>query len=1198
MKTIDRDVAAALMNFAPTQQAEGSAFARAQLDGAVAAYNMLARNSIAYIADEVGMGKTYVALGVMGLLRHFNPAARVVVLAPRENLQHKWIKELGNFTRHHWQVEDNRVRGLQAEPVHPPVACNGIQELARAIRSSDHSDLFLRYGSFSVSVKDGEARKRCRDRLKPYLPWLPADLLDARRSDHEFRDMYGRALNALLPPIDLLVVDEAHNFKHGFGPRVSNRNRLLGMALGHASGEHPDCDWYGPRVRNLLMLSATPFEHGYGDVYRQLDVLTKGDLRITDADGADPQPVRTLNQPDADEEYKSALLNRFLLRRIFHLNIAGDHYSKNMYRREWRRGGYQEHDEPMTLDEPKQRLMVGLMQKKVSELLGDRRFNNSFQIGMLSSFESFLESMARDRKIASAANDGSNGDGHSENEEDDESGPPVFDGQQTEDRMEREGVDSQSLQKVVQSYHRRFGQSPPHPKLDATADQLATSFQSAQKSLVFVRRIATTAELKSKLDRLYDQWMMRRLRNELPQPMQPRLEAIFEDYESQRPRDPHEAVSAENSAGRDESDDAGGNDTFFAWFFRGAGPAGVLSGASLQRNRLGSPNSNLSTLFEDDHVSWLLGYPDQPLSTLADHLSLPLDELRPELRRRAWGHYTRRTGQRQRFPPLYVLEAFQIAGLRMLTEHSTALSEQAARVLADVYEDTGCSVIEPPTHFPQPDQHIGVRTFVTELVQRPALRQQLWPDESSDDFARDLRRRELRRALLSAQARLGAAYIDLYIAAMHVIGSFETGRDRDLDQPVPKVATAFLDRLELQAEQAGMHAFHELATSADTFDTLLAVNFPEVQTARLVEMRVLFARALQRQVPIGRMHGGVNRRLVRQFRMPGYPLVLITTDVLQEGEDLHPFCKHVVHYGLTWTPSAMEQRTGRVDRIGSLIQRQLDGRATPPEPNELLQVYYPHLEDTVERLQVRRVMERLNRFIEMIHRSVSQKQKNESRVDVNREVLRGVEPPPAPKTRLESAYPVTDDWLHGELRPTDIEKPNLEKLDARFEELWQHLLQQLDARVAGPGSDRRHIGKLAIQAGQVTAWTTDTSDVRYQRFDLQMHSQVAGDATLLRCISPIGHVNLNDRDLLDTFYEWQRSLDTARLCAKPVGRGRWSMTVELDRLFRLETTQPAEVVEMVTTATTQADQIEQAVFGEDQAVTAETGGDGDEAKDG
>ena len=51
-----------------------------------------------------------------------------------------------------------------------------------------------------------------------------------------------------------------------------------------------------------------------------------------------------------------------------------------MYRREWRQGGYRVHDKPMQITDPKQRLVVGLMQKKVAEILRDERFNVSIQV--------------------------------------------------------------------------------------------------------------------------------------------------------------------------------------------------------------------------------------------------------------------------------------------------------------------------------------------------------------------------------------------------------------------------------------------------------------------------------------------------------------------------------------------------------------------------------------------------------------------------------------------------------------------------------------------------------------------------------------------------------------------------------------------------------------------------------------------------
>ena len=51
------------------------------------------------------------------------------------------------------------------------------------------------------------------------------------------------------------------------------------------------------------------------------------------------------------------------------------------------------------------------------------------------------------------------------------------------------------------------------------------------------------------------------------------------------------------------------------------------------------------------------------------------------------------------------------------------------------------------------------------------------------------------------------------------------------------------------------------------------------------------------------------------------PEVLIVTTVGQEGIDLHRECRHVIHHDLPWNPATLEQRTGRVDRIGSKTER-------------------------------------------------------------------------------------------------------------------------------------------------------------------------------------------------------------------------------------------------------------------------------------
>ncbi|MET0403461.1 MAG: helicase-related protein, partial [Cystobacter sp.] len=56
-------------------------------------------------------------------------------------------------------------------------------------------------------------------------------------------------------------------------------------------------------------------------------------------------------------------------------------------------------------------------------------------------------------------------------------------------------------------------------------------------------------------------------------------------------------------------------------------------------------------------------------------------------------------------------------------------------------------------------------------------------------------------------------------------------------------------------------------------------------------------------------------RQVARFRDPDGPLVLLCTEVGGEGRNFQ-FAHHLVHYDLPWSPSTVEQRIGRLDRIG------------------------------------------------------------------------------------------------------------------------------------------------------------------------------------------------------------------------------------------------------------------------------------------
>jgi len=396
-----------------------------------------------------------------------------------------------------------------------------------------------------------------------------------------------------------------------------------------------------------------------------------------------------------------------------------------------------------------------------------------------------------------------------------------------------------------------------------------------------------------------------------------------------------------------------------------------------------------------------------------------------------------------------------------------------------------------------------------------------------------------------------------------------------VEWPEEDLALDFLDLLERQRSQRGFQSFRELSDAAETFDLLLAVNFPEVPNARLEELADLYGTTLGQQVPVGRMAGRVSPRLVRQFRMPGFPLVLATTDVLQEGEDLHTFCRRVVHYGISWTPSAMEQRTGRIDRIGGLVQREIDGCTERPSEEAFIQVFYPHLQDTVEVLQVRRVLTRVNRFLRLIHDLSGGEEERESRIDANREMLEDLIDIAPIRGPLRSAFDVRPEWLEGELNESPGGSPDVPGQIAHLDELWREAISKLGIQEVRTGSERMRAGIVYLRGRRIEPNHSDSNSYRHQRFHLELRSQAAGDATLLRCMSPIGMVDLTDGETLDELYELQRAHGGAKVCIRPDSKLHADhVTIEAEIPFQPKSTSADDVAWLISHTAIIADQME------------------------
>lgn len=101
------------------------------------------------------------------------------------------------------------------------------------------------------------------------------------------------------------------------------------------------------------------------------------------------------------------------------------------------------------------------------------------------------------------------------------------------------------------------------------------------------------------------------------------------------------------------------------------------------------------------------------------------------------------------------------------------------------------------------------------------------------------------------------------------------------------------------------------------------------------------------QEATGETHRDTRTRLMQAFNTPFFPDILVCSEVMSEGVDLQRFCRHVIHHDLDWNPSTIEQRTGRIDRLGC----KAEGRQS-------IVVYLPYLAGTADERQYRVMSDR------------------------------------------------------------------------------------------------------------------------------------------------------------------------------------------------------------------------------------------------
>lgn len=140
----------------------------------------------------------------------------------------------------------------------------------------------------------------------------------------------------------------------------------------------------------------------------------------------------------------------------------------------------------------------------------------------------------------------------------------------------------------------------------------------------------------------------------------------------------------------------------------------------------------------------------------------------------------------------------------------------------------------------------------------------------------------------------------------------------------------------LKDVQTGTHYGVDVRATLDD----LATDGPDEMKSRKLLPNVRLAN--------GEVRHETRRRLLLTFNTPLFPEILIASSVLAEGVDLHLNCRYVIHHDLSWNPSTLEQRSGRVDRIGSKAE----------QVKQPIHLYLPYVAETQDEKMFKVVRDR------------------------------------------------------------------------------------------------------------------------------------------------------------------------------------------------------------------------------------------------
>lgn len=226
--------------------------------------------------------------------------------------------------------------------------------------------------------------------------------------------------------------------------------------------------------------------------------------------------------------------------------------------------------------------------------------------------------------------------------------------------------------------------------------------------------------------------------------------------------------------------------------------------------------------------------------------------------------------------------------------------------------------------------------------------------EISEGFLLTIPQRQMASSMAAAcgswKARLDT------VEEQQAFGEAAAELDADIEDHARHLGGTLLNELRAIAHEVG--DAQALAANDSKFELLhrhLAEYWRQHQGKKVVLFS--FYRAtlyyLQRRLASGGiqavvLHGGMDKQqALEQFEHPDGPHILLSSEVASEGVDLQ-FSSLLINYDLPWNPAKIEQRIGRIDRIG--------------QQEEQILIWNLVYEDSIDDRVYERLLDRLGAF--------------------------------------------------------------------------------------------------------------------------------------------------------------------------------------------------------------------------------------------